>query len=524
MIRDGRKSTLSFSEGERWLQDLKRWLQDLKTDKVLIRYQIFVVLGAALNISWIPIVGIYIQNYHNGDLRDGSALLSAVVFALGLSVTLLLKTLLAQKGSIHRGDIDLVELCGTSLTGQVLLYLAPGASDASLALVVLGSILTAIGTAGLIFFWQYRFARLDRKRQVFGILVVAAAYICAFLILLYTPRIVSSLFAIIATILCGIIAYFLSLREMVEDATTTKDTNSALFRQKMRFLHIRTCFAFFLVGFPFSLMTFLFSTTPNGSILQYTWVFLFAGIILSGCSLFFGWMRFHEFDFPFSFRIACITVIAAFFPFQVGTPFATQFCFCSDAVSFVTIMIVGALVLIGNDRDLAPLGVSNGSFGWVGFVFGIALGFPASYAILNMGLTYQYVAGIACYVFVLISTVLLFDKETVRSLKIVASQQYPHQMVTPAALPDRVVLTCRKIASDRHLTKRETEVLCILARGNSIAHVKEELFISEGTAITHRRHIYRKLGVHSRQELINLFSPTNMVSESGEPCESPEDR
>ena len=36
------------------------------------------------------------------------------------------------------------------------------------------------------------------------------------------------------------------------------------------------------------------------------------------------------------------------------------------------------------------------------------------------------------------------------------------------------------------------------------ARVQEELVISEGTAITHRRNIYRKLDVHSKQELIDF--------------------
>ena len=56
------------------------------------------------------------------------------------------------------------------------------------------------------------------------------------------------------------------------------------------------------------------------------------------------------------------------------------------------------------------------------------------------------------------------------------------------------------------LTPRELEVLIILAQGNTLARVQEELVISEGTAITHRRNIYRKLDVHSKQELIDFVA------------------
>ncbi len=40
--------------------------------------------------------------------------------------------------------------------------------------------------------------------------------------------------------------------------------------------------------------------------------------------------------------------------------------------------------------------------------------------------------------------------------------------------------------------------------GNTLARVQSELVISEGTAITHRRNIYRKLDVHSKQELLDF--------------------
>lgn len=68
------------------------------------------------------------------------------------------------------------------------------------------------------------------------------------------------------------------------------------------------------------------------------------------------------------------------------------------------------------------------------------------------------------------------------------------------------VLRCKNIALGYGLTPRELEVLIILAQGNTLARVQEELVISEGTAITHRRNIYRKLDVHSKQELIDFVA------------------
>ncbi len=69
---------------------------------------------------------------------------------------------------------------------------------------------------------------------------------------------------------------------------------------------------------------------------------------------------------------------------------------------------------------------------------------------------------------------------------------------------DEVSSVVRSIAAERGLTPRETEVVLLLARGRSLPYVQGELFISAGTAQTHARHIYKKLGIHSRQELIDL--------------------
>lgn len=53
------------------------------------------------------------------------------------------------------------------------------------------------------------------------------------------------------------------------------------------------------------------------------------------------------------------------------------------------------------------------------------------------------------------------------------------------------------------LTQREAEVAVLLAGGRSAKRIQEELVISEGTAWTHIRHIYRKMGVSSRQEFLD---------------------
>lgn len=69
---------------------------------------------------------------------------------------------------------------------------------------------------------------------------------------------------------------------------------------------------------------------------------------------------------------------------------------------------------------------------------------------------------------------------------------------------DPIAARIAELAAAHKLTPRETEVFELLAHGRSIPYVRDALFISRDTAATHAKHIYSKLDVHSRQELIDL--------------------
>lgn len=60
------------------------------------------------------------------------------------------------------------------------------------------------------------------------------------------------------------------------------------------------------------------------------------------------------------------------------------------------------------------------------------------------------------------------------------------------------------VATRYGLSRREREVLGYLARGRSVPYIAEKLTIAESTVTSHSRSIYRKTGVHSRQQLIDL--------------------
>ncbi len=63
---------------------------------------------------------------------------------------------------------------------------------------------------------------------------------------------------------------------------------------------------------------------------------------------------------------------------------------------------------------------------------------------------------------------------------------------------------CQEIGEKSGLSDREIEVACYLAKGRTRAYIADSLCISQNTVKGHTRHVYEKLGIHSRQELQSM--------------------
>lgn len=91
--------------------------------------------------------------------------------------------------------------------------------------------------------------------------------------------------------------------------------------------------------------------------------------------------------------------------------------------------------------------------------------------------------------------------------------------IRPSAEHDSIAIfygslpaTCDAISQQYGLTPREEEVLILLAQRKSVADIEVELFISNPTAKTHVRNIYRKLGIHKRAELLAMVGHPSTAS------------
>ena len=73
---------------------------------------------------------------------------------------------------------------------------------------------------------------------------------------------------------------------------------------------------------------------------------------------------------------------------------------------------------------------------------------------------------------------------------------------------------CAAVAREAGLSARETEVFMLLAKGRGIEHIQNKLYISGHTVKTHTYNIYKKMGISSREELLDAIEGISLDEES----------
>lgn len=93
----------------------------------------------------------------------------------------------------------------------------------------------------------------------------------------------------------------------------------------------------------------------------------------------------------------------------------------------------------------------------------------------------------------------------------------------PASADENVMeeVDVMDVLADRHgLTPREIEVFALLSRGRNAEFIQNTLFISNHTVKTHIYNIYRKMDIHSLQELLDLIDVEEASIRENQPCGS----
>lgn len=88
-------------------------------------------------------------------------------------------------------------------------------------------------------------------------------------------------------------------------------------------------------------------------------------------------------------------------------------------------------------------------------------------------------------------------------------------MVEPAGV-DRFLLAVQELSKRYGLSPRQSEVFELLARGRNSEYISKKFYVSRSTTKAHINAIYKRMDIHSQQELINLVDESMAKMERGQ--------
>ena len=509
-------------------------------------------ISCALQVSWVPVV-CYAQRVEWSGLPIERALPLACYFAAALFAVACVMHFMQETLKNDSGHVLDIGAIATYAFGIALL-LATGQTEGNAPITCIAFALIGC-SSGIGVLQLERCLMCLAPKQATFVALMAVFIACAILFVLpFLPAPVA-----FAASLVFVAASCLARPRLERPQVDPSTIDSKLLRAKIDSFNKRTAAAMFLLGaastVPISLFVSSDASFIGDSIQVATMVnawaplafVLFAGIVAI------GWLPNREPN-PFgSLRALFAIALLSFFPISPGSEFNMWLVLIFSMVWVVSLAGVTLLISCEIDQKYAECGQSalgrNVSFLCIGVLAGLAvIMFVKSFVPQFAGIVGRNSDGtmlicsmsMACVMLLFLATntlitknmlheVALFgrgklafhvpeeaireEKQAKPSLEPVAGATMPagKNADSQTAAHERrrdhsFVSKCKNIALEYGLTPRELEVLIILAQGNTLARVQEELVISEGTAITHRRNIYRKLDVHSKQELIDFVA------------------
>jgi DNA-binding CsgD family transcriptional regulator len=220
----------------------------------------------------------------------------------------------------------------------------------------------------------------------------------------------------------------------------------------------------------------------------------------------------HRFDFAWIYRVGLPLMVGALLlipSFGWAGEFIGDFCV---SASYAAFSILTMLILSNMSYRYGISAI---------WLFGLERGIRAFFVylgrLINQHMDALAFTGIDPEVLIFVFTVILIVGLTavLISEKELSSRWGVNFLGSSDNLADEIIIKkqalatrCNEISREHQLTQREEEVLLLLAQGKSISTIERELFIANGTAKAHVRHIYQKLDIHSRDELFDLFGKT----------------
>lgn len=487
-----------------------------------------VCLGGALGVPWWPSLAALGRSYLAGtfpSMADCGALLAFFTALLVGFAAFLLRRDTGDASWVARHFAAAGSSAAFALQGVACVP-----SEVDGLLYAVGAAFAGGATACLAVAWQAKAAHVPAG---WAAVRVGSAFGCA-AALVYLGLAMGEVSVLCTAVLLTVVS--LVVLGCTADAGATDASGSVppqasrLFFSMRRRLRIKLFAAGLLASFAFSSMLYRFVSASYDRVPQVLFLAGCAGVALFAVGAAVSAAVYREVNSVLVFRLSMVAAVPAFFPMEPGSQLSIVFALAFTLLAVFAVMGSFALVL-DEAATCADLGGHRSALaGWCGAALGTVVGLAAGIASCSMpevqmpehpsiGIS---LLGLAAMICTFVATSVLIGRDALRDLRFLSVGKLPVSYTLYAGEPglqasdDMGLLAgCKKLALAGGLTQRESEVLVILARGSGLAKVQEELFISQGTAITHRNSIYRKLDVHTRQELLDRIDALRVGGRQG---------
>ncbi|MGV8084583.1 MAG: response regulator transcription factor [Coriobacteriia bacterium] len=199
---------------------------------------------------------------------------------------------------------------------------------------------------------------------------------------------------------------------------------------------------------------------------------------------------------------ASVLLVLSSFPSQSVSETVSAVC-TYVFLAFLAVFALASLIGIAHAGEFSPA-----------FLFGVALFGGALVSTMGIGLMRVFpdlnVQSVLLPVLTAVFFAVIFISLGFEVLKLQSLDENRH---AAASLQDTLDVRCDVLSRRYRLSHRESEILHFMGRGHSPAHIAKMLLISDSTARSHVRNIYRKLNVSSREELLQLIDEDDEAEE-----------
>lgn len=230
------------------------------------------------------------------------------------------------------------------------------------------------------------------------------------------------------------------------------------------------------------------------------------GTLAAGAVVFFAVAaQGRHFDFGMTYRLALPFTVAALLlipAFNILSEPVSSFCVSAGytAQSILVMVIIANLCYRYGASAILLFGIERG-VRQISMIAGRAVNDQA-HLLGNNGEV--FLAALTVVAVMTATLIIMSERELSSSWGITVDKTNPGE-TSPVARKHELSSRVADVSREHKLSAREEEVLLLLAQHKTVGSIERELFIANGTAKAHVRHIYQKLDIHTRQELFDML-------------------